>query len=725
MHRGGVGIRAVPAGTHLRLGPVGALHRQVRPGDNGVIHIGHTGALAADGEIGAAAVVQRGNGGGHQQAVGQLAQLPVGQAGISLPEILPQDRRLAGHMGRGHGGAGHAFIAAANDGGINQAARSGDLRLNRQIGGRADAAEGADLPSGGVLRLAVIVGGEADGLGPGSQHRLARFLGNADDGDGFLRQSRHKGALIRVVVDDSSHSADSGGVGGLHVEIDGSPLDQRHLAREVQALKIGLLAQAGHRHILQRLPLHGAEDVVGGLGVVIGGVIVGIPGAVGQLNVIFEVAHVVHGSHTDSRLQRRGRSHNGAVRILGQGQLGSGRVIVCGGSLVAGGDHHIDAGLLRPGIHAGIGEIAVRLLLVLIAVLGKAGGRAQGQIHRIGAQLHGVVQTGQDDIVAGGAGIIGKDLHDHQLSIGRHAPEIVPVVAGHRTGHMDAVGLAYRLGIGITICIVIAEGGLFIDVHLVHIAYAAGQLTLQHPGNVGFVVLAVFRHDGEGLMVFVKARVQDGHNGARAVIAQGVGLIGAHHAGRAAHGDGVLILAVGGGQTVLLSHEDALDSVDLPGLGNIAVGQLHGETVEYRGIGVLQVGNAVDRLGGNGAADGPDFSFDSLLGRPQILLQSPALGGGCEDLHVAGGPGQKRLLLQLHDHRHNVAVLIQNALVGDPTAVILGKRPFIRLEHNFPVRRGQVFLCGPLRGDPVLRRLRRRGETQAGGEQREDQQTCQ
>ena len=102
-----------------------------------------------------------------------------------------------------------------------------------------------------------------------------------------------------------------------------------------------------------------------------------------------------------------------------------------------------------------------------------------------------------------------------------------------------------------------------------------------------------------------------------------------------------------------------------------------------------------------------------------------ALGGGCEDLHVAGGPGQKRLLLQLHDHRHNVAVLIQNALVGDPTAVILGKRPFIRLEHNFPVRRGQVFLCGPLRGDPVLRRLRRRGETQAGGEQREDQQTCQ
>lgn len=109
--RRSVGIRTVFAGSHLSLGPVRALYAEVRAGHDGIIHIGHACALAADGEISAATIVQGGNGGGHKQAVGQFAQLEVRQIWVSLFQILAEHCSLAGHVGGGHGGAAHGLVA--------------------------------------------------------------------------------------------------------------------------------------------------------------------------------------------------------------------------------------------------------------------------------------------------------------------------------------------------------------------------------------------------------------------------------------------------------------------------------------------------------------------------------------------------------------------------------------------------------------------------------------
>ena len=141
------------------------------------------------------------------------------------------------------------------------------------------------------------------------------------------------------------------------------------------------------------------------------------------------------------------------------------------------------------------------------------------------------------------------------------------------------MGLAHCLGVGVAAGIVIAEGRLLVDIYIVYVGHAAGQLALQQVGNVALGVLAIGGHDRECLVVGVKAGVQNGHDGAGTVVAQVVGLIGAHHTGRAGHGDGVLVFAEGGGQAVLLGHEDPLHAVQLPGPGDVTVGHLHGEAV--------------------------------------------------------------------------------------------------------------------------------------------------
>ena len=219
--------------------------------------------------------------------------------------------------------------------------------------------------------------------------------------------------------------------------------------------------------------------------------------------------------------------------------------------------------------------------------------------------------------------------------------------------------------------VVKGEGRLFVHIHLVGIGHAAGQLALQQVGNVALGVLAIGGHHGEGLMILHKAGIQNGHDGAGAVIAQGVGLVGAHHAGGAGHGDGVLVFAEGGGQAVLLRHEDPLHPVQLPGPGDVAIGHLHGEAVEDGGVGVLQVGSAVHRLGGNRAAPGADLRLDGVLGAPQFPLQGHTLGGGCKALHIGGSSLREGGVFQFYNDSDHVAVLIPVALASDFQGAIL------------------------------------------------------
>lgn len=74
------------------------------------------------------------------------------------------------------------------------------------------------------------------------------------------------------------------------------------------------------------------------------------------------------------------------------------------------------------------------------------------------AELDGIVNAREDDIVGGGAGVVGEDLHDHQLGIRGHAVESLPLLPSDGTRNVDAVRLADGLGIGVAVRVVIAVG---------------------------------------------------------------------------------------------------------------------------------------------------------------------------------------------------------------------------------------------------------------------------
>ena len=284
---------------------------------------------------------------------------------------------------------------------------------------------------------------------------------------------------------------------------------------------------------------------------------------------------------------------------------------------------------------------------------------------------------------------------------------------------MNAVGLAHRLGVGVAVAVVIAKGSFFIDVHIVYVGHTTGQTAIQQGGNVGLAVFPLCGHHGKCLVVGIKTGVQNGNNGAGAVIAQGVGLVRAHHAGGAAHGNGVLLFGKGGGQAVLLGHKDALYPGNLPGLRDIPIGHFHGKPIEHRGVSILQIGSAVDRLGGNHAANGLNLRLDLRLAPADILLHGLAASRGSKGRNVAGRHIQQRLVFQLNDYRNHIAVAKLGAFHGQGLIPSVGKQALFRLKGNFLTGGGKRVLLSPLGHNPVFRR--RSGGDKAGQYQRQDQ----
>ena len=166
-----------------------------------------------------------------------MDELPGVQTGLFLqpasPDVLGQNRRDAGDLGRSHGGAGVVGIALAAVGNavqrIDIAAGSGDLRLQLQGTGNAPTGEVAhglalvssesvvDLVGDGQLAQVVqhvssLVG---DRLGAGL-HIFALCQGDADAGslDLVAVKGQVDGSGL-VVENNGAHSSGVHGVGGL------------------------------------------------------------------------------------------------------------------------------------------------------------------------------------------------------------------------------------------------------------------------------------------------------------------------------------------------------------------------------------------------------------------------------------------------------------------------------------------------------------------------------
>ena len=394
VHAGAVGVIA-QLGLDLAVGL--AVHQNVGIGGGGQIGPCQTGALLQQGVVEAAGVfLTHGNGGGHQQAVGQI---PGRDVLLSLqapfPDILGHQRDHTGDGGGSHGGAGHELIliraAAVAHGltvqGVDIAAGSGDLGLQSQAAGHAPGAEAAhgvvlgvagdalvtaaDGDLAGVVGDAagggVLLGGAADDIG------IALGNGNTGAGVGVARQIHAEVAGL-VVVHDGGNGAEGNGVVCLDGKVQVAPGAEDDLTLQIHAPVVLGIAQTVDEH-----------EVILGAGEVDGG----IQGGQGQIAAVLRVcvhgemalspdgqanaAVIFHGGHGEEAVVGAGGAYGIQIRIVGV-EITEGGGIRPGAGVAGGGDHN----------RVGLGDVFQQLAVVVVEAVAGHGG-AQGQVHGITA----------------------------------------------------------------------------------------------------------------------------------------------------------------------------------------------------------------------------------------------------------------------------------------------------------------------------------------------------
>ena len=417
--------------ANLGLGP--AIGRvgvgQVRAGFRRAHQVHQARALLAGGVL-HIITVHDGVGGAHQQVGGQLP------GGFTLfiallTQILVQHGHGARHLRRGHGGAAHVAVVIAGviriPGGVDVAAHAGDLRLQRQVGGGAPGGEVAHGGGGDELDGAVVA--HKEGIGP-----LLRLLLQEESvrlGDG------HAGDVGRAGVD--LHVDHAGGVVVHHAGHSTLLLGQSLLVREGHAAAAGhhddlvcnvhvrialLIAVAVEEHEFKRLPLQGFEQAVAGTGA--GVVVTDVPLVHGE--VVLGDRVVVGGGHAQRGVVGAGGAHQAHVGVAGQG-VPAEVVVVSVVGVVAGGDNHLDAGLLQ----------LIKDLYHVGIVVAVAGGRAQREVGHVRTQQHAVLHGGHHDGPV--SAVAGEHLHDQQLGFRGHAHHVgaVHFVGCGDAGHVGAV----------------------------------------------------------------------------------------------------------------------------------------------------------------------------------------------------------------------------------------------------------------------------------------------
>ena len=171
----GAGSLGIVSQLHLHLavgiGPGSVLaHEEIALCQDSCTHIGKASALPQDGIIGSAVLLlPLRDCCGHKQTLGQLSGR---QAGLfrqaRLPNVLGQQGRHAGHLGRGHRCAGHALI------------RIGPSQQRAACFGLVTAVQGVDVTAGGGdLRLHL---------------QRARHTPRGEVAHGVVRPRQHLGA---------------------------------------------------------------------------------------------------------------------------------------------------------------------------------------------------------------------------------------------------------------------------------------------------------------------------------------------------------------------------------------------------------------------------------------------------------------------------------------------------------------------------------------------------
>ena len=659
---------------HLAVGKAGGgvlVHQEEGLGADRLVDVGQARALLQQGIIVVGVLLQHGHSRGHEQALGEG---PHGQAGL-LPQAVfrvklahqrPETQDLRG----GHGGAGHELIlivAARVAAGrrsviavqrVDGAAGSGDLGLQLQGAGDAPGGEAGHF----VELHGGLVVGAADFNGAGV---------NLDAVDGLLLRDGLNGRPVLLL--DGDHGVGVAVAVQRHGDGAGLVVDDDHTHGALGHGRVGLGEEGGAAAVaegdlpLDVLPAQRQEAVAGGADVLVvvhagtvhideliaaldgghGGV-VGVAAAlqIAQLQAVVEQQEgsegtgIVDGGHGEGVGVGAGAAAGVQVDVVRVELL-----LGVPGGVVAHGNGHDDVlanQILKDGPVGGGGDV------------GDAGGAgAQGEVHAVGPQDHGVLNGNHVvGVVSAAAGA--EDLHDEDLGVGglaHHAHSLRGVhkavallqiaVGGGNAGDVGAVLLLGVAGVvygGVFVHVVIGVGDLGVHVDAPAVEPGGGNVRRGHQLVQGAVLL-----DGveeglgvEALMLPVQAGVNDSQSPARAVVLGGLGAGGPYHVSGIGHqGLGGLLGALHGLVLLLQRHvRDALQGFD--GL-DLTEGDPGGDHVACQG----DVPFHLQRLAVQ------DLPGDPLRQLILLPLQSGPVGGGLRVLgdplegvaHVQGGGG--------------------------------------------------------------------------------------
>ncbi len=413
--------------------------------------IDHTGTLLAHG-VGCAVRSIEGISRIHQRELDVLRHVELAEGklacGNGIMHRADHQRRRAGDIGRCHTRAAHHLVAAAGGDGVDVAAGSGNFGLDIQGGCRAPAGEGTHLAAVGGCNKLILQVAEAD-LRTGrcqlnqlktevvADHDLVALPGRG----GCILGADIEGDFIarNIIIDNDRACAEviavihlllEGNVAALHNRDPLAKLTAENNTEHLKELVHRAVATVQKRHILQEIPAvvirhFGVKHIIF-RGEIVGNRIVGSVTGCHRDRRALDIVVIDRGNRESrgggTRRGDRTGIHEAEVVGVDAKQRGA-RAVVTGG-------YAAQDTCLRSLLKGKLQEVHIVI---------EAGGAAEGEVHHIRAELHGILHRTQNVIRIGGAGHA-KDLQAENLRIGCNARDaVLPAVAGRDTGDMQTV----------------------------------------------------------------------------------------------------------------------------------------------------------------------------------------------------------------------------------------------------------------------------------------------
>ena len=390
---------------------------------------------------------------GHHQLIDQLIDLHIiiSNAGEILNDILTQQDNHTSQVGASHGSTGQAIITATGNRRQNVTTVGSNFRLDIQAGSRTPGGEVRNERTRGLVNT------NAQLTTTGSSQHFTISLGNGANCQLGIANV-HLDITGNVVVNDDTGSTLSFSNHRLFLEGVGTTTNQGNLALHVKTGIVSATTDTGNNYKFNFLTLLVSEQCLNKIQFLCRCVIglVKVHDAVAVLQIRSFLT--VDGGNGHNTLVSTGRTNRTGIGVGGQRQVTVFLRTKGGRIAVGSSNNHRDASLTQLIIHA--------IHNLLIRLTSKATSSTQRHVDHINAQDYTILQSGQDPTADSRIINIGENLHGHQLCIGCNTGNGV-ILTDNNTGNVGTVVIVSRVNVRIVIGVVIAEGNLFVDVHIV------------------------------------------------------------------------------------------------------------------------------------------------------------------------------------------------------------------------------------------------------------------